>query len=70
MSVLLLLRYTSYTYLSLKLLEDEISTVQRGEPIGVQHKRVACGKEDLLRERLCIPSTEEHVGELDKAVLP
>ena len=35
----------------------------------MQHKRVACGKEDLLRERLRIPSTEEYVGELDKAVL-
>src|SRR5258706_10513612 len=43
--------------------------VQHDEPTGVQHKRVACGKDIRLRERLGIPSTEEHVGKLDESVL-
>jgi len=35
----------------------------------VQHKRVACGKEVLLRERLGTSSIEERAGKLDESVL-
>ena len=60
---------SSYTYLTLIVLEDEIPTVQHDEPTGVQHERVACGKDIRLGERLGISSTEEYVGKLDESVL-
>ena len=43
--------------------------VQRSEPIGVEHKRVACGKYIRLCERLSVSLTEEYVGKLDESVL-
>ena len=43
--------------------------VQLDKPTSVQHKRVACGKDIRLGERLGISSTEEYIGKLDESVL-